>query len=442
MKREKLEIIYSIIVLITIPVIVAVNTIILVQTTNDAFNLELNRKADLSNGIIAQSSLQLIKDREYDKLQKNLIALESSQPTLMHSMLIVNNNDNFTIVARSQSAINDSLDLVKKTQVGAVISNKQSITSLTDTYDRKSNPAQAWNVMSPVLGDSGKVIAVISANYLTVDAEKAIDSAYQKSYIVLIISIALIFGLLFRHFRLVGYAQLLAKQKELNQAMSDFLSVATHELKSPTSIIKGYLSNIIDGDFGEIDTKIKEQIQVAITQTERLNSLVQDLLNVSRVEQGRVQYNITEVDTVKILNTVISNYRPIAEEKNIQIVYEPMESMPFIKADENRVQEIFTNLIDNAIKYTAKGSVTVSHKVDKNNLITNVRDTGFGMSSSARQRLFQRFYRVKTDQTQNISGTGLGLWIIKQYIEAMGGNIEVESMEDIGSNFIVTLPIK
>lgn len=441
MKREKLEIIYSIIVLVTIPVIVAVNTIILVQTTNDAFNLELNRKADLANGVIAQSSLQLIKDREYDKLQKNLVALESSQPTLMHSMLIVNKNDNFTIVARSQSAIDDSLDLVKKTQVGAVVSNKQSIASLTDTYDRNSNPAQAWNVMSPVL-DDGKVIAVISANYLTVDAEKAIDSAYQKSYIVLIISIALIFGLLFRHFRLVGYAQLLAKQKELNQAMSDFLSVATHELKSPTSIIKGYLSNIIDGDFGEIDPKIKEQIQVAITQTERLNSLVQDLLNVSRVEQGRVQYNITEVDTVKILNTVISNYRPIAEEKNIQIVYEPVESVPFIKADENRVQEIFTNLIDNAIKYTAKGSVTVSHKVDKNNLITNVRDTGFGMSSSARQRLFQRFYRVKTDQTQNISGTGLGLWIIKQYIEAMGGNIEVESMEDVGSNFIVTLPIK
>lgn len=441
MKREKLEIIYSIIVLVTIPVIVAVNTIILVQTTNDAFNLELNRKADLANGVIAQSSLQLIKDREYDKLQKNLVALESSQPTLMHSMLIVNKNDNFTIVARSQSAIDDSLDLVKKTQVGAVVSNKQSITSLTDTYDRNSNPAQAWNVMSPVL-DDGKVIAVISANYLTVDAEKAIDSAYQKSYIVLIISIALIFGLLFRHFRLVGYAQLLAKQKELNQAMSDFLSVATHELKSPTSIIKGYLSNIIDGDFGEIDPKIKEQIQVAITQTERLNSLVQDLLNVSRVEQGRVQYNITEVDTVKILNTVISNYRPIAEEKNIQIVYEPVESVPFIKADENRVQEIFINLIDNAIKYTAKGSVTVSHKVDKNNLITNVRDTGFGMSSSARQRLFQRFYRVKTDQTQNISGTGLGLWIIKQYIEAMGGNIEVESMEDVGSNFIVTLPIK
>ncbi|MDD3035382.1 MAG: HAMP domain-containing sensor histidine kinase [Candidatus Saccharimonadaceae bacterium] len=441
MKREKLEIIYSIIVLVTIPVIVAVNTIILVQTTNDAFNLELNRKADLANGVIAQSSLQLIKDREYDKLQKNLVALESSQPTLMHSMLIVNKNDNFTIVARSQSAIDDSLDLVKKTQVGAVVSNKQSIASLTDTYDRNSNPAQAWNVMSPVL-DDGKVIAVISANYLTVDAEKAIDSAYQKSYIVLIISIALIFGLLFRHFRLVGYAQLLAKQKELNQAMSDFLSVATHELKSPTSIIKGYLSNIIDGDFGEIDPKIKEQIQVAITQTERLNSLVQDLLNVSRVEQGRVQYNITEVDTVKILNTVISNYRPIAEEKNIQIVYEPVESVPFIKADENRVQEIFINLIDNAIKYTAKGSVTVSHKVDKNNLITNVRDTGFGMSSSARQRLFQRFYRVKTDQTQNISGTGLGLWIIKQYIEAMGGNIEVESMEDVGSNFIVTLPIK
>lgn len=443
MKREKLEIIYSIIVLIAIPVIIITNTIIFAQSTREAFNDELNRKADLANGIIAQSSLDLIKNKHYDKLSSNLNALEESQPTLMHSMLIVSKNNDFTIAARSSSAADDNLnDVSKKTQVGNVISTKHSVASLTNTYDRDLNPAQAWFVTSPVMDSDKNIIAIVAANYLTVDAEKAISSTYQQSFIILIISIVLIFGLLFRHIRLVGYIKLLAKQKELNQTMSDFLSVATHELKAPTSIIKGYLSNIIDGDFGPVEPKVKEQIDVAINQTERLNSLVQDLLNVSRIEQGRIEYKFSSVDTAKIINTIVENYRPIAEEKAIKLIFETSsQALPPVYADEGRVQEIFTNLIDNAIKYTAAGSVTISQQLKNGVVSTNVRDTGLGISPAAKQRLFSRFYRVQTSQTQNISGTGLGLWIIKQYVEAMNGTINFETMEGVGSNFIVELQV-
>jgi signal transduction histidine kinase len=440
MKRDKFEIIYSIIVLIAIPAIVAVNTIILVQSTNQAFNTELRRKADLANNIIAQSSLQLIKDKQYDKIQTNLNSLESSQPTLMQSLLIVSHNDELKIAAHSSSA-SDKLSQSGETEAKLAMDRKTSIAMLIDTYDSKSNPVQAWNVATPVIDSNDNAIAVVSASYLTVNAQAAISSAYQQSFIVLLISIILILGLLFRHFRLVGYAQLLAKQKELNQTMSDFLSVATHELKAPTSIIKGYLSNVIDGDFGPVEPKIKEQIEVAITQTERLNSLVQDLLNVSRVEQGRVQYNFTAVDTVKILSSIVENYRPVASAKGLQLIYEPTGDIPLVHADEGRVQEIFTNLIDNAIKYTAKGSVTIAQQQKKGLLTTNIRDTGFGIGLEAKQRLFQRFYRVQTSDTQGIPGTGLGLWIIKQYIEAMKGSINVETMEGVGSNFIVELPI-
>lgn len=442
MKREKLEIIYSIIVLVTIPVIIVANTVVFALSTRGAFNDELNRKADLANGIIAQSSLDLIKNKQYDKLSTNLNALEESQPTLMHSMLIVSKGNDFIIAARSSSAADDSLNLSTKTQAANVIINRHSVASLTNTYDRDLNPAQAWFVTSPVIDSDNNIIAIVAANYLTVDAEKAIASTYQQSFIVLVISLVLIFGLLFRHIRLVGYIKLLAKQKELNQTMSDFLSVATHELKAPTSIIKGYLSNVIDGDFGPVEPKIKEQIDVAISQTERLNSLVQDLLNVSRIEQGRIEYKFAPVDTVKIINTIVENYRPIAEGKGIKLIFEPAaQALPMAYADAGRVQEVFTNLIDNAIKYTAAGSVTVSQQLMKGTLVTNVRDTGFGISPAAKQRLFSRFYRVQTSQTQNISGTGLGLWIIKQYVEAMGGTINFETMEGIGSNFIVELPV-
>lgn len=437
MKRDKLEIIYSIIILVTIPVIVAINTIILIQLTNTAFNNELNRKADLANNIIAQYSSKSIRLEQYGNIKTELDSLESSQPALMQSKVIIKKNNDLTTVAHSSST-NSKLNQSEKTQAELVISHKKSIANLINTYDRKTNPAQAWNVMTPVI-EGDEVIAIISANYLTIDAQEAISSAYKQSLIILIISIILIFGLLFRHFKLVGYAQLLARQKELNQTMSDFLSVATHELKSPTSIIKGYLSNVMDGDYGNVEPQVREQIQVALSQTDRLNALVQDLLNVSRVEQGRVEYNIKDVDITKIINLIIENYRPISQSKGLVINYTPDYNIPHVKADESRLQEIFTNLIDNAIKYTEKGSVTISHQVKKGRLVTNVHDTGLGMSPSARKRLFQRFYRVKTEKTQYISGTGLGLWIIKQYIEAMGGYIDVESIEGVGSNFIVEL---
>jgi len=441
MNRKKLEIAYSIGVLIAIPLIVIVNTLILTQSTNSAYNLELQRKADLANSIIAKSSMQLIKDKKYEQLQANLDALESSQPALMQSAVIIDENNNLTMVAHSTSAP-EKLTQTAKMVANLVISRKQSIATFIDITDRNSNPAQAWNVMTPVMDDDKNVIAVVSTSLLTVDAQEAINSAYQKSFIVLIISLVLIIGLLFRHFRLVGYIQLLAKQRELNQTMNDFLSVATHELKSPTTIIKGYLSNVMDGDFGPVNPEIGEQITVALSQTDRLNSLVQDLLNVSRVDQGKIQYNITAVDTTKILKMIIENYRPIADEKGLELIFNPVEGLPLVQADEGRVQEVFTNLIDNAIKYTAKGSVTIAQQQKKGVIVTNFHDTGFGISLEAKQRLFQRFYRVKTSQTETIQGTGLGLWIIKQYVEAMKGSIDVETIEDVGSNFIVELPIK
>lgn len=437
MNRNKLEIIYSIGVIIAIPVILIANTIVISQSTNQAFDTELRRKADLANSIIAKASVDLIKDKNYDKLKQNLDELEIAQPTLIQSAVIVNDNNTLKLAAYSSSASNS----FNKTQAKIAVDRKQSISTLIDTTDANYNSAQAWNVMTPIMDNDSNVIAIISASFLTVDAQEAINSAYQTSFIVLIISIILVMGLLFRHFRLVGYINLLAKQRELNQTMNDFLSVATHELKAPTTIIKGYLSNIMDGDYGTVNEPIKEPINVALLQTDRLNSLVQDLLNVSRVEQGRIQYKLTAVDTVKILNTITTNYHSVAENKGLQLIYTPIENNNFIYADEGRVQEIFTNLIDNAIKYTATGSVTVTQQISKGFVTTNFRDTGFGISPEAKERLFQRFYRVQTSQTQGISGTGLGLWIIKQYITAMNGTIEVETMEGVGSNFIVKLPI-
>lgn len=446
MKKEQREVLYSIAIIVTIPLLVILNTVFLANSTRNAFNKEIQRKADLVNNVIANSSREYLVSGDYEGLQKNLQDLENSQPSIKGISVIERKDGEYvqtavTTQAAALSPSDESSDIYSNAHYSIVFEGRWPVAKLVNVVYNNGREDQAWKVITPLQDEDGNVIAAVSSNMVVADAREAIDKAFNISMIVLIASVVIIVGLLFRHFRMVSYAKLLAKQREVNQTMSDFLSVATHELKAPTTIIKGYLSNVMDGMYGPIDPKIQEQLQTAFAQTDRLKDLVQDLLNVSRIEQGRISYNITTVDTGAILATISDNYKTIAADKSLQLVMEIPNGVPAVKGDQGRLQEIFTNLIDNAIKYTAEGTVTVGQRVEKDRVITNVHDTGFGMSPEARKRLFQRFYRIKTDKTQDISGTGLGLWIIKQYIEAMGGTIEVESIEGVGSNFIVSMPI-
>ncbi len=440
MKREKFEIIYSVGVLVAIPLLVVANTLLLVRYTQNAFNNELRRKADVVNSVISQTSIDDIKSKNYSQLESKLKSIEKDQPAIIASSVITKDNNELIVVAHSDSSPTE-LSSGNKLQLNLAFERNLPIAKLIDATDRSGRPAQAWYVVTPAVDQNGDVLAVVTSSLLTTDAQQAISSAYRTSFFVLVGSILLILGLLFRHFRLIGYVQLLARQRELNQTMSDFLSVATHELKAPTSIIKGYLSNVMDGLHGPISDDVNKQLQTAFAQTDRLNSLVQDLLNVSRIEQGRIEYTYTAVDSVKLLSMITDNYKVLAKEKGLEINYLPGEGVPLVHADEGRLQEIFTNLIDNAVKYTASGSVTIAQSITKDSVITSIKDTGFGINPEEKKRLFQRFYRIKNTQTQNISGTGLGLWIIKQYVTSMGGSIEVESMQGVGSNFIVTIRI-
>ena len=438
-RREKLEIIYSVSIIIAIPLLLVINTIYITRAVRAAYNTEIRQKADTLNTILAAALEQQIIKSDTTGLVTTLNAVEKAEPDVSALQVVKINTGDPIIIAHTDSApseLNDSA----KIQAKVVYERKQPVARLVAT-NSEGKTVQAWSVATPIIGSNNTVVAIVFSSVATAAAQAAIDSAFLQAFIVLLVSIIIIIVLLFRHFRLVGYIQLLAKQKELNQTMSDFLSVATHELKAPTTIMKGYIANVIDGTFGPISNDIKEQLTVALGQTDRLNSLVQDLLNVSRVEQGRVEYKYEPVDTTAVINTIVHNYAPIAREKGLELVFEPRTDIPAAKSDAGRVQEIFTNLIDNAVKYTPSGNVTVFQTNDGTMVKTTVNDTGLGMSKDAQKRLFQRFYRVKTEQTKNISGTGLGLWIIKQYIESMGGTITVASSEGQGTSFEVCLPI-
>ncbi len=249
-----------------------------------------------------------------------------------------------------------------------------------------------------------------------------------------------------------AFNQMMEGLKQLDELKKEFVFIAAHELRTPVTAIKGYLSMILDGLTGEVNAKTKEFIQKVITANERLVQLVNDLLQIARAEAGKLTVQVTAIDVVGPIQEVLSELKPLADEKNINMIYESM-AMPKAMADTGRLKEVMVNLVGNAIKYTiGSGIVTISHETKDKLLITHIKDTGMGISKEAQGKLFEKFYRVQTEQTVTITGTGLGLFIVKQIVEKMNGKIWVESPafvektaagkeEGKGSIFSFSLPL-
>lgn len=242
-----------------------------------------------------------------------------------------------------------------------------------------------------------------------------------------------------------AFNQMITGLKQLDELKKEFVFIAAHELRTPVTAIKGYLSMILEGLAGEVSEKAKEFIQKVITANERLVQLVNDLLQIARAEAGKLTVQVVAIDVIAPVREVLSELKPLADEKNIQMAYEPDLSAgnsPKIMADSARLKEVVVNLVGNAIKYTiGSGIVTISHEIKENALITHIKDTGMGISKEAQGKLFEKFYRVQTEQTVNITGTGLGLFIVKEIVEKMNGKIWVESEEGKGSTFSFSLPL-
>jgi signal transduction histidine kinase len=230
--------------------------------------------------------------------------------------------------------------------------------------------------------------------------------------------------------------------KQLQQLKDEFVFIAAHELRTPVTAIKGYLSLILDGVAGPVPDGVREFIKKVIRANERLIQLVNDLLAVARSEAGRLTVKVGPVDVREPVRAVLSELAPLADEKHIVLVYDPAANLPHALADSDRLKEVLVNLVGNAIKYTlGSGTVAVSHEISDHSLVTHIQDTGVGISPEAQKKLFEKFYRVQTEKTQGITGTGLGLFIVKQIVEKMEGKIWVESKEGKGSVFSFSLPI-
>lgn len=236
----------------------------------------------------------------------------------------------------------------------------------------------------------------------------------------------------------------ITKQKSLEEEKDEFISVASHELRTPVAIAEGSLSNLLVMYGKNADMEILHAAsKTAYDQIIYLSKIINDLSTLSRAERG-VGDTIEEIDVKAMLHDLYGRYEPEAKEKELRLDLDVDTSLPHVETSRLYLEEIMQNFITNAIKYTKEGSITISAKLSDGNgrIVCSVTDTGIGISKSDLEHIFEKFYRSEDYRTRETSGTGLGLYVVQKLADKLETKIEVESRLNHGSTFSFVLPLK
>ena len=240
--------------------------------------------------------------------------------------------------------------------------------------------------------------------------------------------------------------ELLKQEKEkaenLAKLKSEFLNQVSHELRTPLAVIIGYIECITDGLYGEIETKHQEILQVVAKQSTHLKNMIDQILIYSRLEAGKQPIRVEDLNLTKVLSDLKDTFEFLCRQKGLDLQWEIHRESILVRSDATRLKEVISNLLQNAVKYTDKGSITVrTAKLPSNAIMVEVEDSGMGISETHLATIFEPFMQVHKTSTENSrGGIGLGLSIVKKHLEQIGGTISVKSELGKGSTFRIVLP--
>lgn len=443
--KNNFQFLYGVVLLIIIPGLLIVNTVIFVNSTQDVLDEELRRKAALAGSIFSHEASSLIYQTVILQELVNDTVAENEE---IHSLdVFIPKGEDFEVIASLDLSIVGEVTKYfyhtfawRGTEPIAYATNSPALSTIDEM---QGSDERFWVVISPVFDNSGEKIALVSLKLSSEVIDNLTQGNVVQSIIVLTVSVVIIFLLLFNNTRLFHYATLFRKIKEVDEMKDEFISMTSHELRAPITGIRGYLQMILDGSFGSLPEEAEEKLKMVSAESDRLHDLVEDLLEVSRIEQQRIDIKIASINIKEVISTVEKTFEKQATDKGLHMDLHIHDNLPNVSVDESRIKQVIVNLVSNAIKYTEKGTITITAEFvrGKEDMVkVKISDTGIGMSAKDRERLFEKFYRVQNEKTDKIGGTGLGLWITRELIQLMGGEIYVDSIEGTGTQ--VTLMLK
>lgn len=232
--------------------------------------------------------------------------------------------------------------------------------------------------------------------------------------------------------------------KEIDEMKTEFISVASHQMRTPLSAIKWVLKMMLDGDLGPLTKEQQDMMVKGYQSNERMILLINDLLNISRIEEGRFQYRFARYDLAEVIDRVIEELQPDIKARGVTFRYiKPATALPKASLDEQKMHLVIQNLIDNAIKYTPRGGrVEVKLELVNDQITFTITDTGAGIPARQQDRIFSKFFRADNVIRMQTEGSGLGLFIVKSIVEGHKGAVSFESKEGVGSTFTIRIPVE
>lgn len=344
-----------------------------------------------------------------DALEDGLIVYDSN-----FKILQFNKAAEDILEVKAGDIIGKTFSLDKAKSFKSKIMSQAMFPSLAPTFIRRSEPGQYPQILDISLDEPRRDLRIITNQIL--------DATGQT----------------------MGFVKLIkdqTRERELAKAKSDFVTIAAHQLRTPATGINWALKNIISDK--SVSDESRETLITAHKAAQSLLDIINDLISLTQLEEGKFSYQFKAVNLTDLLGKILAQADLIAKEAGVKLYFQPPTDKKItVKADAEKLGAALSNLIDNGIRYNVKnGEVTVSVSQQKNKIDISIKDTGVGMSEDDLSKLFTKFARGKSAEKTGVSGSGLGLYLSKQIIEAHGGKIGVKSVIDRGTTFIVSLPI-
>ena len=424
--------IYPVIIIITIPSLLIINTVWNLKSFNRDANFIVRHQAVS----IAEVLTPIIKEKisSPNDLKRLLNEADASNEDVISAALLKEEDGDFSIYVSTREDDSQEGEMAALNQLAKGFN--QPIAGLT--YDPNLQK-DVWNVIVPVVSEeNGNFFLKIVLD--TKSVSEILSRTTKDSVVILVLLVVVTIILIANHF--VFYLRSLKTKQleELDRLKDEFISIAAHELRAPMTALIGYLE-LLRGKIAPSEVeKIKPDLEILNSLIGDLDGLINELLDVSRIEQGRFQVNLVDVKVEEVIEKLVNVMLPQARQKGLDVVFAKVD-LPSIKSDPDRLRQVFTNIISNSIKYTLEGRVNVSANLEGKFIKIVVKDTGIGIPGEELTKLFSKFHRVQDKKTIEVRGTGLGLWITKQIVEILGGRIGVESIYGTGTSVIITLPV-